>query len=424
LLFVDDSGAEYKAHLAAPMQWVYPLLLDGSLLKVRPFDLLMLGVLIAGSSKKDGWGPHVAPMKNALLLVLATTVTWFVYGTLRGGNPRYASWQIYLIVSAILLAFALASTFRTAEHFVGLAKWLLAAAFYRALMCWVSYFTWGRSQVGASGAFLTSHDDTIPWIAAILVLIVQAVDRRSVSTGFRNFVAILFLVGAIQWNSRRLAWVSLLMGLVVMYFLFPHGVAKRKINRVARVLVPLLLVYVVVGWGRQSAIFLPLRSISSVSTHEDASTLARNAENLGLIATANYSSALLGTGWGRPYAALTTKYDISGFELWQYVPHNSILGLLAFTGILGFSGFWLALPTAVFLCARVARLGSDAKVRSVALVGAAQMIVCVNQLFADMGIRSNQAMYVIAVSYAMALRLPRVAGVWDRPQPRAPAANR
>ena len=39
-------------------------------------------------------------------------------------------------------------------------------------------------------------------------------------------------------------------------------------------------------------------------------------------------------------------------ELWPYVPHNSILGLLAYTGILGFAGYWLAFPTAVFLNAR------------------------------------------------------------------------
>jgi hypothetical protein len=97
--------------------------------------------------------------------------------------------------------------------------------------------------------------------------------------------------------------------------------------------------------------------------------------------------------------------------------------LLAFTGILGFAGFWLALPTAVFLNARVARLSADPKVRNVAIIGAAQIIVACNQFYGDMGLFTLQAMYVIAISYAIALRLPTLAGVWNTANARAPAAR-
>ena len=106
------------------------------------------------------------------------------------------------------------------------------------------------------------------------------------------------------------------------------------------------------------------------------------------------------------------KYNISAFELWQYIPHNSILGLLAYTGMFGFAGFWLAIPTAVFLNARVARLAKDPKEKSVAIVVVAQMIVSINQLYGDMGIFFLTPMYVIAIAYAVALRLPNTSGVW------------
>jgi hypothetical protein len=405
------------------MGWVYDLLLEPTPIKVRPFDLILLTVLLVASFKRDRRAMLVAPMRNALLLMLATTMLWFLYGVLRGGEVRFASWQTYLILSDVLLAFTVAATFRTVVDFHGLAKWLLAAALYHAIMCWISYFTWAHDLVGESGTFITTHDDTIQWVVSILVLIVGAVDKRSTGVTLRNVALILFLIGAIQWNSRRLAWVSLAMGLVLMYVLFPQGPAKRRINRVVRVAAPLLLVYVVIGWGRESPLFLPLRSLSSVSTHEDTSTLARNAENLGLIATANDSNFALGTGWGRPYMFVTMKYDISGFELWRYIPHNSILGILAFTGVLGFAGFWLALPTAVFLNSRVARLATDPGARSTGIIGAAQLVVCANQLYGDMGIFDLKAMYVVAVSYAIALRLPCVADVW-RPNSKTPALHR
>ena len=413
LVFVDDFGLPYSARLPAPFEWVHGMLVEPTPLKVRPFDLLMLGCLLVASFKGSG-GAYVAPMKNALYLALATTILWFIYGVGTGGDSRAASWQVYLIVSLVLVAFTVAAVFRTPNDFFGLAKWFVAAAGYRGIMCWIAYFTYGHDSVGESGMFLTSHDDTVAWVVSILILIVNMLDRRSTVVVLRNLALILFFIGAIQWNSRRLAWVSLAMGLIVLYALFPYGAAKRKINRVARVMLPLVVVYTVVGWGRQNPLFLPLRSLSSVSTNEDASTLARNAENLGLIATTNGSSFALGTGWGKPYAFLTLKYDISAsFELWKYVPHNSILGLLAFTGVLGFAGFWLALPTSVFLSARIARASADPKARSAAIIGAAQVIVCLNQLYGDMGIFSLKPMYTIAVSYAMALRLPVNAGVWN-----------
>jgi hypothetical protein len=417
LVFSEDRTANYESHIGAPFGWVYDYLLMPTPLKLRFFDILMLIALLATGFRRDGKGRHIPPMKTSVLLVLATTIVWFVFGLMRGGQFRFASWQTYLILSTVLLTFAVAAVFRTAADYEYLGKWLLASAMYRALMCWISYFSWARLYVGQSGMYLTSHADTITWVTAILILLINALDRRSAAISFRNFVLIIFILGAIQWNSRRIAWVSLGMGLVVFYFLLPAGTAiKRRINRVAFGFIPVVVLYVVIGWGRQERIFLPLRSLSSVSTKEDGSTLARNAENLGLIATANYVNPATGTGWGNAYVYLTMKYDISGFELWRYVPHDSILGLLAFTGVLGFTGFWMAFPTAVFLNARVARLARDPRIRSVATIGAAQMVVSANQFFGDMGLFVPQSMYVIAVSYAMALRLPQQAGVWAAPK--------
>jgi hypothetical protein len=422
LAFVDDSSCAYAVKAAgfgAPMGWYHQYLLDASLIKIRPFDLAMLVVLVM-TANQGGRPPLVAPMKSALLLIVGAIVVWFLWGLLQGGDARYASWQTYLILSMVLLAFTVASAFRTLADFQSLAKWLVAAAIYRAAMCWLSYFTWAKDLVGESGAFLTSHDDTIGWVVSLLVLGIHAVEKRSSAVTIRNFLIGVFLMGAIQFNSRRLAWVSLGMGVTVAYLLFPQGPAKRRVTRVAKYLLPLIAVYVVVGWGRESPIFLPLRSLSSVSTREDASTLARNAENLGLVATGNATSMLMGAGWGKPYIAITWKYDISSFELWQYVPHNSILGLLAFTGALGFAGFWMAFPTGVFFNARVARLAADPKVRAAGLLGAAQLVVCANQLYGDMGIFDLKPMYSIAISYALALRLPSLAGVWNGPSAKVP----
>jgi hypothetical protein len=422
LILAEDTTGLYATHLPVPLGWVRGLLLDALPIKIRPVDLLFLGILIVASGKKSGRGGNVPPMRNALLFLLGATVFYFAYGLFHGGDARYASWQTYLIISSVLVAFTISATHRTPSDYVSLSYWLMGVAVYRAFWCWVSYFTWGHDTLGDSGAFLTSHDDTISWVVGIMVLIVNTLYRRSTAGTLRNLALILFLLGAIQFNSRRLAWVSLAMGLAVMYFLFPPGTAKRRITRVLKVALPIVLLYVVVGWGSQSPIFLPLRSFATVSTQEDGSTLARNAENLGLVATTNAYGFGLGSGWGKPYICLTRKYDIAaGFELWEYIPHNSILGLLAFTGVVGSAVFWVTVATGVFFNVRIARLSADTLARNVAIIGAAQVIVCLNQLYGDMGIFFFKPMYHLAISYAIALRLPRASGVWSTPVKAAPA---
>jgi hypothetical protein len=154
-------------------------------------------------------------------------------------------------------------------------------------------------------------------------------------------------------------------------------------------------------------------AFNTVSTEEDGSTRARNNENLGLIATADASSPWVGTGWGEKYVCLSDKYSIRQiFELWQYVPHNSILGLLAFTGIFGFAGYWLAFPTAAFFNARVARLARRPGARNCGAVGVTLLFVCANQFYGDMGLFYVKPMYVMAVCFAMAIRLPSSSYLW------------
>ncbi|MDP9152290.1 MAG: hypothetical protein M3O36_20385 [Myxococcota bacterium] len=423
LLLVEDVGTTYSKYLPSPFSWAHDLFwlpLPG--VKVRPFDLVMLGILLVAAARRTSKAPLVAPMRNALLLSAGTVVAWFVYGLARGGDARAGSWQIYLLLTTVLVAFTFAATFQTAEHYATLAKVLVAAAFYRALMCWIFYFAYvSPHRIDPLPDFVTTHDDSVLWVDAIIILIVNALEKRARGTTIRTILGILFVVGAIQWNQRRLAWVSLIMALVTMFFLLPPGKTRRRVSRIALFAAPVIALYVAIGWGRGERIFLPLRSLETVTTTEDLSTKARNVENLGLVATA-HTGILGGTGWGHKYIELSSKYSIAAyFELWQYVPHNSILGLLAYTGVLGFIGYWLAFPTAVFFNSRMGKLGNTSAVRNAGILGAVQMIICANEMYGDMGLFSLKTMYILAGSYAVAMRLPITAGVWPPPRQRQPS---
>jgi hypothetical protein len=416
LLFADDAETTYaKAGIVPLFEWVHTIQYAPLPFKVRPFDVFLIALLIGGAflngKKKTRL---VRPMRNTLLLQFGTLFAWFAYGLAGGGDARSASWQTYLMVSAIGLAFVIARRFQSAEEYGLLAKALIAAAIYRAVMLWYAYFAIVRpGLIRPFPEYITSHDDSVLWVAAILVLVVDMLARRSLAVTLRGVLLLVLFLGAILWNTRRLAWVSLGMGGAVLLALMPHGRMRKRVAMVTMACAPLLAAYVWIGTGSTWRIFKPLQSISTVSTEEDASTKARNVENLGLIATVHDANPLVGTGWGKPYTSLSNKYSIAQyFELWQYIPHNSILGILAFTGVLGFLGYWAAFPTAVFLLARMARLAGTQAARTCGALGVALVVVCANQLYGDMGLFYIKPMYVLSMCFAMAIRLPAEYGLW------------
>jgi hypothetical protein len=411
--FIEDSDAEYASKWISPFGWLHDFFYLKTPHMVRPLDHVFLVCLLLALRRPDGQGPRVQPMRSTLLLSAATIVVWFALGLSRGGDLRWGCWQVYILLSAVLYTFTIAAAFRTPAHFAILAKVVLFAASYRALMCWLYYFLVVRVTMKVPPDCITTHDDSVLWVVAMLILLLRLYRTKKLSERMGALALLAFFTGAVQLNSRRLAWVSLAMGLVVFFFLLPSDRAKRRTTWGVVATIPLVVVYALVGWGRSERIFKPLKAFESITTNEDLSTISRNVENLGLIHTAQANGWLFGTGWGHEYQPVAFTFDLSHvFQLWRYIPHNSILGLFAFMGAIGYFGYWLTFPTGMYLNSRMGKLSKSKAMQDLGMLGAAQMLVCVNQYFGDMGTFSYKVVYVMATSYAIALRSPIMAGVW------------
>jgi hypothetical protein len=420
LELVNESSSLYGDYMFAPFAWVRSVLV-APLVGIRPFDLLLIGILLYGVMQRSARVPSVRPMRRTLLVAAGITGTYLLYGLARGGDARAAGWQVYLPLSMVLATFAFASVCRKAEHFSALWNATLAAGVCHAVMAILFNFLYLRpGRIQPFPEYASLHDDTVLWTSGICLLLMRYIHVPTRRNGLLAGVLVPILLAAIQFNRRRLAWISLGGALLTLYFLLPASAAKRRVNRVAAVIVPVLALYALVGWGRTEGIFRPLMAFQTVSTAEDASTKARIVEDLGLVATA-HQATIVGNGWGHKYLEISAKYRISEFELWPYVPHNSVLGLLAYTGYLGFLGYWMVFPAGVFFHARLARAPRPND-RLVGLVGMAQLVVCADQWYGDMGSFSSITMYTLAVSMAAAMRVPALAGVWP-PAGTAPAGR-
>src|SRR5690606_9449152 len=103
---------------------------------------------------------------------------------------------------------------------------------------------------------------------------------------------------------------------------------------------PLLAGYVTAGWNASGSLFKPVRTARSIIEPEtDSSSLWREIENYDLLATFRHAP-VFGHGYGHPFWEVIPLPQI-GYDLENFCPHNSILGLWCFGGFVGFTSLVL-----------------------------------------------------------------------------------
>src|SRR5260221_3688328 len=184
------------------------------------------------------------------------------------------------------------------------------------------------------------------------------------------------------------------------------------------VALPLILLYVTAGWNSNSKIFAPVATFRTVTDSDvDGSTLFRDLENYNLLYTMRMNP-FIGTGFGHPFAEEVTTPDISFFVEYKYMPHNSILGLWALLGVIGFSGLFIALVVGVHLAARSYRLARLPDERAAALAALAMVLIYLAHCYGDIGFQERIAIFLVGTALAVAGQLATSTGAWNN-QPAA-----
>jgi len=209
----------------------------------------------------------------------------------------------------------------------------------------------------------------------------------------------------------------------VTYACIPPGKLKRQLRGFAIAMLPVFVAYLAIGWGRPTGIFKPVGSVSSMfGEHQDMSSIMRDVENYNLVRTLR-PNPLLGAGWGHEYSEEIVAIDISSiFPQYRFMPHNSLLGVIAFTGIIGFALIWQVVVTAVFFHARVLRGSKVPILRATALWCVVATSAVVVQYWGDVGFNHLGCNVVLGVAIGLAGRLPALAGLWPGTAAAQPAA--
>jgi O-antigen ligase len=413
LVLVVDSKLESEG------QWRTPFSSFGDLLG-RQFGLEIIAVLLLGvsmarqvPSSRRPEGTHV-PLASALAPFLALYVAGVLLAELMGlarGQPP-ALWKLRNLLQPVLLVLLFSSAFRGPRDHALLGRIVVASACARALLA-VLVQRIAIASTGGRYAYATSHGDSILFSAALFLVVAEAAERPKPRELIRAaLLAAVILVGAIE-NGRRAFWAMVAMTAAVAFFITPARPWKRLLLRYVLIGVPVLALYVGVGWNRGGRIFGPVQTFRGMlDTSTSRSSYWREVENWN-IAMSLREAPLTGMGLGGHYTEVMPNDDISMFypEYRQW-PHNAVLGLLLLLGPFGFTAVSGLLGLALYLATRSYRLAEAPGDRVAAFGCIAALIACLVLAWSDLGPGFLQYKFLAALAVTVSARLAVATGAW------------
>ena len=372
--------------------------------------LALVRTLVGRDIDRRGRWPGASPMYAVAAGAFVAVLGMEVWGLSRGGDVRQSLWQFRQLVWLPITVGIFSYSLRRVEDMRVPAVLLTVAAIVK-LAIGAHHLILVAWPAGESPPTMTGHSDSVIFVTVTAIWVTAWVHAPSRGRLFSMLTVTSFMMAALVLNNRRIAFVSLLGGMAVLFIIL-RGPVKRAMVRAIVLSIPLVAMYLLAGRNRSTGIFKPASLIMSVADQKDASSKTRDIENYNLMQTLK-PNILLGSGWGHEYNELVVAYDISqAFAQYKFIAHNSVLWLLSIGGMVGFSLVWLPLGVGVFLARRSYYAARNHYDRTVAAVCLTIFLAYMVQAWGDMGTQSAIIMLVLAWAFAATGKLAIATGAW------------
>jgi O-antigen ligase len=396
------------------------LTIPWSPLVVSGFDLLALLFLAAivhrraqrSSLDRTGWVEAPQPIAVFAWVSFAAALWMSAYGLARGGSFRFVLWQSVRWVYLPIVYFLMAEALRGARDIAVLGKLVLGVGLFRAGEAILVRDMFPSKELLPHA---TTHADSVLFVTCLAILgaaLLEAPGRRTL-----KWAAMLVpvFIWALFANNRRLAWAEVALVTLFFWLVTAWRPLKRKLARMLALAALPLLLYTAVGWNLSGGGFPfgPVRKFRSMlDSRTDTSTLWRDLENFNLIYTYK-EHPLLGSGFGHPMVEHIKLPDVTrDYELEPFIPHNSVLGIWAFGGLVGFSLLWMVFPVGMFFTVRAYRWARTPLERVGALGAGAAQVCYLMQGYGDLGFGSWGPVFTVAAAYALVGKICVANGAW------------
>jgi hypothetical protein len=347
------------------------------------------------------------PLTTAAVVMLLAAFAFWGWGLLRGGSSRFALWQVHHVIYLPIMFLFMAAVVPGPAQRATFARIVIVAACVKAVLA-----IWIRSRF-PEAEYATTHHDSMLFGAATCFVVASLLESFSRKNLRRALWLLPLLVWGMVANDRRLVWVQIGVALLFVFMILRWTKLKILVSRAILYSIPAVLLYIAAGWGNPSGVFAPVGTIRSmVDSKSDMSSEWRDLENFNLVSTLK-SHPVTGTGWGHPFEMAVQLPDVvSQYELEPYLPHNSVLGIWAYTGYIGFTLLWMLLAVGLYFCARAYRAASDSADRVTALTCFATIMVYIVHCYGDMALGSWTSIFLVSLSLTFAGKLAVTTGAW------------
>jgi hypothetical protein len=394
------------------------------------FDLLALllfAVVIhrhatRSSIDRAGWVDAPRPISTFAWLSLGAVVWLSFFGLATGGSFRFALWQSIRWLYIPIVYFLMRQALRGPQDILLVARVVLGVGLFRAIEAIVVRQMFPSKLLQPHA---TTHHDSVLFATCVAILAANVLEAPSKKTVGLAAGLLPVFAWAMSANNRRLVWAEVMLVLVFFWLVSAWRPLKVKLARMLALLLLPLLLYAAVGWNTKASIFAPVQKVRSmVDSKADTSTLWRDLENYNLIYTFS-RSPFIGAGFGHPFVEKIKLPDVTqAYELEPYVPHNSVLGIWAFAGLLAFPLLWMVFPVGMFFTLRAYRWARTPLERVAALGAAAVQICYLVQGYGDLGFGTWGPVFTVATSYALVGKICVASGGWNTAVGRRAAAAR
>lgn len=411
--------------------WQSPLFPLGELLltqlkKLIPIDILVVTGMDAGlaallflhflrrlKGEPVDSHPYVkAPTEliaACLLSIGAVLFAWF-FGLATGGDFKWSLWQLMqmLHLPYVTLAFAVLLPGPKVAQSIGVIY--VVAAVIKAVMATVL----SRFYVAD---FMTSHQDSILFATASTFLVIHLLERPKSKMLVLNLLIQPIIFLGMHFNDRRLVWVQLALALAMTFLLTDWSWIKFRLARLGLAGIPVAIMYIAVGWSTSgTGVFKPVGVLKSMAdSKSDDSTLWRDIENYNLHDTLS-GNPLTGTGLGHAFNEVIALPDVTSvYPLEPYVPHNSMLGLWAYTGYIGFTAWWMLLVVMGYFALRAYRTTRNPAYRVATMLTPAVQLIYMVQAYGDIGLGVWHGLLIVGSSAVVSSKIAVSEGALAEP---------
>lgn len=373
---------------------------------VSPLEITLLFTYLAwfirfGVQRKLRF--RTGPLFGSVLAFTTFIIIGLVYGLGTGGNFTIGLWEARPILYLPLMYFLASNLLETRDHINHLMWFIMAALVIEGFVGLYYVAIELRWDVGSVEG-ISQHAAAIH-INSLFVFIISAWIYHASPAKRLALLPFLPIVGFTYFSmQRRAAFVALALA-----FVFLGAVLRKQNRRIFNILLPSLMVmgilYLGVFWNAGGALGMPASTVKSLffpgaaSAKDVSSNVYRDLENVNASYTV-HSAPIMGVGFGNKFYMIVELPDISVFEWWEYITHNSIVWIWMKAGIGGFFSLLFMIGSTIMLGTRVVWRLRDPDISVIALTSLIYIMMHFVYAYVDMS-WDNQSMLFVGAMMAV-----------------------